>query len=77
MRNVVQRVLRQHCTGFLLIQSCLERLGQHCIRISAVQWCPKSIKTTLDKIFSDAMLFEAFGIILYRVFTCAVLSQEY
>ena len=45
LRNVVARVLRQHCTGIFLIQSCLEPLGQHCIGLPAVQCCPKSIKT--------------------------------
>ena len=59
------------------MQSCLERLEQHCIGFSAVQCYPKSIKTTLDKIFSDAMLSEAFQITLHWVFTCAMFSQEY
>ena len=75
--NVVARVLRQHCTRFFLIQSCLEHLEQHCIGFSTVQCCPMSIKTTLHKIFSDAMLSEVFLITLHRVFTCAMLSQEY
>ena len=75
--NVVARVLRQHCTGFFLIQSCLEHLGKYCIGFSAVKCSPKSIKARLNKIFSDAMLSEAFRIILHRVFICAMLSQEY
>ena len=84
--NVVQRVLRQHCTGFSLMQCCLgslsdniaqdfylrnvvprvlrqnyaeffskfclEPLGQHCTGFLPVQCCPKSIKTTLNRIFS-------------------------
>ena len=75
--NVVARVLRQHCTGFFLIQSYLERLGKDCIGFSAVQCCPKSIKTTLHKIFSDAKLSGAFLTALNKVFTCAMLSQEY
>ena len=57
--NVVPRVLRQHCIGCFLIESCLEPLGQHCIGFSAVQCCAKSIKTILHRIFSYALLLGA------------------
>ena len=46
--NVVPRVLRQHCTGFFLMQNCLEPLGRDSIEFSAVQCYLKGIKTTLD-----------------------------
>ena len=40
-----QMLFRRHCTGFFPLQFCLELLGQ------AVQCCPKSNKTTLNRIF--------------------------
>ena len=45
--------------------------------IFPVQCCPKSIKTTLKKIFSYAMLSGASRITLNRVLTRAMLSIEY
>ena len=39
--------------------SCTMSLRQHCTRILPVQCSPKSITTTLNKIFSCAMLSEA------------------
>ena len=59
------------------MQCCLEPLGQHFIGFLPVQCCPKSIKTTLRKIFSYTMLSGATQTILHRVLTCAMLSQEY
>ena len=59
------------------MQSCLEPLRQHCIRFLLVQCCPKSIKTTLHRIFSCAMLSGASRATLLRVFGCEILSQEY
>ena len=50
---------------------------QHCIGFSAVQCCSKSIKTTLHKILSYAMLSGASQIILHRVVTYAMFSQKY
>ena len=46
-------------------------------RVLTVQCCPKSIKTTLHKIFSFAKLFGAYWATLHRVLTCAMLPQEY
>ena len=61
---------RQKCTGFP-VQCCLESLGWHCGRFLPVQYCPKSITTTLSRIFSCATLFGAFLTTIYEVFTCA------
>ena len=59
--NVVPRVLRQHWTRFVSVQCCLEPLAPHCTKfLPAVQFCPKNINTTPN-----------------RIFTCALLSQEY
>ena len=49
------------------MQCCLEQLSQHWVGLSAVQFCPKSIKEALDRIFSYAMLSGGY----------AMLSQEY
>ena len=54
--NFVPRVLRQNWTGFFSVHCCLEPHGQHCTRFLPVQCCPKSIKTTLNRIFSCALL---------------------
>ena len=77
LRNVVPRVLRRDWTGFFLTECCLEHLGQHCMGFCPVQCCPKSIKTTLNRIFSYTMLSEASQTTLHRALTCAMLSQEY
>ena len=39
----------------------LKRFGQHCTRFLPVQYCPKSIKTTLNKIFFVQCCLEPFG----------------
>ena len=54
--NIVPKVLRQHCTGFFSVQCYLQPLWQHCTRFLPVQCWPKRIKTTLNRIFSCAML---------------------
>ena len=59
------------------MQCCLEHLGQHCIGFSAVECHPKSMKTTLHKIFSYVMLSGVAQTTLHRVFSYAILSQEY
>ena len=51
------------------MQSCLEPFGQHSIEFPAVQCYLKGIKTTLDRIFSYAMLSGDFRATLYRVLT--------
>ena len=55
------------------MQSFLESLRQHYIGFSAVQCYPKSIKTTMNRIFSSVKLSEASRRTLHRVFTCAML----
>ena len=72
--NIFPRVLRQHWTGILPVQCCLEPLGQHCARLF-VQCCPKGIKTTLNRKFSCAMLSRASWTTLHKDFICAMLSQ--
>ena len=73
--SVVPRQLRQHWTWLFPIQYCLEPQGQHCLGYLLVQCCPKSIKTTLSKIFSCAMLSETSWVTLHKVFTCAMLAH--
>ena len=63
--------------NIFLMQSCLEPLGQHCIRFLPVQCCSKSIKTTLHWICSYTKLSGASWTTLHRIFSCAMLSQEY
>ena len=46
-------------------------------RVLAVQCCPKSIKTTLHRVFSYGKLSGASRALLDWVLTCAMLSQEY
>ena len=77
--NVVPRILRQHWTGFFLVRCCLEPLGQHCTRFFQllVHCFPKRMKTTLNRIFSCAMLSGVFWETLHKIFTCAMLSQKY
>ena len=77
LSNVDPRELREHWIGFFLVQCCLEPQGQHCLGYLLVQCYPKSIKTTLNSIFSCAMLSGVSRTTLHRAFTCAMLSQEY
>ena len=59
---VVPRVLRHYWKEFFRVQWCyLKRFGQHCTRFLPVQYCPKSIKTTLNKIFFVQCCLEPFG----------------
>ena len=75
--NVVPRILRrQHWTVFFSVQCCLEPLGQYCTKILPVQCCPKSFRTTLNSIFSSAMLSGISWTILHKDVTCAMLFQE-
>ena len=62
---------------FFSVQCCLEPLGQHWTRTFLVQCSTKSIKTTLNSIFSCATLFGASWITFHKDFTYAMLSQEY
>ena len=59
------------------MQYCLEPLRQHCIGLWPVQCHPKGIKATLHRICSYTELSGASGTRLHRVFTCAMLSQQY
>ena len=68
-------MFRRHCTGFYLVQCCLESLGQHCTRFLAVQCCPKSIKTSLNKISSCTLLSGASWTTLLKVFTFVMLAH--
>ena len=63
---VVSRELRQSWTGCFLEQCCLEPQGQHWIEYLLEQYCPKSIKTTLSRIFSCEILSESSWVILHR-----------
>ena len=76
--NIVPRVLQHYWTGsfHVQMQCCLEPLGQHCIRFSPMQSCPKSIKTTLNKIFPVQCFLEPLGQYGTRFFEllCAMLS---
>ena len=67
--HIVPRVLRQHWTWFFPVKCCLESLGQHYAKFLPVQCCPKRIKTTLKRIFSSAMLSEAWTTTLHRDFS--------
>ena len=49
-------LFRRHCTGFFPVECCLESLGQHWTGFLVVQYCPKSITTLLNRIFSCEML---------------------
>ena len=55
---------------------CLKPFG-HYIGVLPVQCCPVGIKTTLNRIFSYAMLSGATQTTLHRILNCAMLSQEY
>ena len=59
LSNIAPRVLRKHCTEFFLLQSCLGLLEQNCIGFLPAQFCPKSIKRTLRRIFSNTKLSDA------------------
>ena len=65
--NVVPRVLRQHWTGIFPVQCCLEPIGQHCTKFLPEQCFPKSIKTTLNRIFSCGKLSKVSRTTLHRV----------
>ena len=57
------------------MQCHLESQGQHCLGYLLVQCCSKSIKTTLNRIFSCALLSGASWITLHKVFACIMLAQ--
>ena len=50
--TIISKALRQHCTWFFPVQYYLQPFGQYCARLLPVQCCPKSITTTLNKMFS-------------------------
>ena len=75
--NVVLTVLGQHWTGFFLCNVVPRELRQHWTGCLLEQCCPKRIKTTLNRMFSWAMLSGASRTTLHRVCTCVILSQEY
>ena len=63
-------------SGFFLMQCCVGPLGEHCIWLWPVEYCPKSIRTTLNEIFSCALLSAASVTTLHRVFICATSPLE-
>ena len=69
--NVVRRwVLKQHWTWFFPVKYCLEPLRQHCTENLPVQCYPKSVKRTLNRFFSCAILSGASSwTTLHKVFT--------
>ena len=58
------------------MQCCLGPLGKHCIWFWPVEYCPKSIRTTLNEIFSCALLSAASMTTLHRIFICAISPLE-
>ena len=68
MRNVISDVFRQHWQDDVPIQYW-EPLGQQCRGFLSMQCCPKSIKRTLNRIFSYAMLSGAWRTTLHKVFS--------
>ena len=77
--NIFPRVLKQLCRELSPVNCCLGPLGQHCARFLLVQCCPKSIKIKLKlkRTFCCALLPGASRTTLQRVFTSAMVSQEY
>ena len=59
------------------MECSLGPLGQYCTRFLPVESCPKSIKTTLNRIFFCAMFSGANYTKLDKFSTCAVLFQAY
>ena len=72
-----ETILHTFAYNTFFMQFCLEPLGQYCIGFSPVQCYSKSIKTTLNRIISYAMLSRATQTTLHKILTCAMLSQEY
>ena len=71
-RFITCAMLSQDCTGFFLMQCCLEPFRQCYIAFWPVQCCPKSIKAKLQMISLYAMLSGASQTTLHRVFTCEI-----
>ena len=83
--NVAQCFCLCNVVRIFHVKCFLEALG-HCTRFLPVQCCPKSIKTTSNRIYSwvmfsggswtnCTMLPRANWTTLHKVFTCAMLSQ--
>ena len=49
------------CQKYIVYFTLLTLLGQYCARFLRVQCCPKSINTTLNKIFHVQCCLEAIG----------------
>ena len=62
--------------SFSLQNFCQESLGRY-TGLLAVQCCPKSIRTTLNKFSSCEMLSGASWTTLHKGFTCAILSEVF
>ena len=63
--------------GFYPVQCCLESLGQHYKEFLLVQYCPKSITTLLNRIYSWVMFSRSCWTTLHKVFTFAMLFEKY
>ena len=74
--NVLPRVLRHYWTGFVHVKCFLEALGQHCARFLPVQCCPKTIKTTLNMIYSWVMFCGGSWTTFHKIFTCVMLPKS-
>ena len=53
-RTTLYRVFKT--TLYFSVKCCPEPVGQHCTRFLPVPCCPKSIKTTLNRVFSCELL---------------------
>ena len=74
LSNIVSIVLREHWRKFVLVHCCLKSQWQHFLWYLPVQYSPRSIKTTLNKIFPSAMLPGASFARSHKIFTRAMLS---
>ena len=72
--NVVSGIFRQHWLDDISMQ-CQEAPKQISHGFLRIKCCPKSIKITLNMIFSHVLLSVASRTILH-IFSCTMLSQE-
>ena len=86
-------VLRQHRRGFFPVQCCLRLLGEHGVRFYLCNVAPRVLRQEWTGFFSCAICLDPLGqhctkllpvqcpksikTALNRIFSCAMLSQEY